>query len=404
MSNIFLLAINSIKKHVSRSLLTTLGIMIGIMSVTLILSASTALKQYVNDEMSYFGENWIEVEIKVPPDLSALGAQITSLKTEDAEAIGRLDNVDKYYYGLLNQGVVSFMGEAKNYTIWAASEQMIDIDKGKLTEGRFFTKQENDTASKVTVLGSKVAEKFFPKENAVGKTIKIKNLSFQVIGVFEERGSIFGFFDYDEMVFIPAKTDQKILEGIDHISFIFASVKDSERMADTTDEIRYLLRQRHEVTDPDDEEFRVVSMEETMEILDAVFNGVNLLLLAIAAISLLVGGVGIMNIMYVSVAERTFEIGLRKTVGAKRRIILTQFLIESIILTFVGGIIGIIFSFLGALVGTYLLQKYNIDLTIIITTQGILIATIFSVAVGLIFGLYPARKAANLDPIEALRK
>lgn len=404
MNNAIREAYKSLVKNIGRTILTSLGIIIGIASVTLIISSGEAFEQFILAELANYGDDWINVEVKVPADATAAGTRIETFTLDDADAIIELPSIRRGYSGVLGQHIMSYDGKIKRLTTFGVSEDYDVIDQQELTAGRFFTREENRAAEKVAIIGSKVKERFFLNEDPIGKRLKISNKSFRVIGVYEERGSITPFLDYDNAAFIPIRTEQRLLQGIDHISFMVAEVYDNTRIKETAQEVTLLMRDRHDIDDPEDDDFRVTTVDETIELVGTVVQGVQILLIAIAAISLIVGGVGIMNVMYVAVAERTFEIGLRKSVGAFNKDILRQFITESVFITLSGGIIGIIMSYLLAALARYILNVYNVGLDIRITGMAIIISTVFSITVGLIFGIYPARKAARLDPITALRK
>ena len=218
----------------------------------------------------------------------------------------------------------------------------------------------------------------------------------------ESKGSA-GFFDMDSLVYIPLKTVQKKIMGVDHVLWIIGQTIDNSIAETTAEEIRWLMRDRHDITDPDKDDFSVTTMTESLEIVGTIILGITWLLIALSAISLLVGGVGIMNVMYVSVAERTFEIGLRKSVGASKKDILHQFLTEAVVITGIGGVVGIFFGVLVSGLIAFGAQYQGLAWTFRISIFSILLSVSFSTAVGLLFGLYPARKAAELDPIDAIR-
>jgi len=253
------------------------------------------------------------------------------------------------------------------------------------------------------VIGAGVKKSFFGEGDAVGKNIKIKNQSYRVIGVVKERGAA-GFFNFDDAIYVPLKTLNKKLMGIDYVQFITFKVRDTSRIEETAVDIREAMRKEHDITNPDKEDFTVMSAAEGKEMIDKVFGTINYLLLALTSISLIVGGVGIMNVMYVAVTERTHEIGLRKAVGASNSGILRQFLFEAIIVTLLGGAVGIVFG----VVATYLLNNFLIRLGFLlqfsVPARTIFTAVGFSAVTGIIFGIYPAWKASRLSPIEALRK
>ncbi|PWB39017.1 MAG: multidrug ABC transporter substrate-binding protein [Parcubacteria group bacterium] len=398
----------AIKKNRIRTVLTILGVVIGIASVTIIISSGDSMKKLVFGQVASFGSDFIQTEPRVPQSSGGMFAQaqgvvITTLKESDRQAILKLPYISEAYTALITQDMLSWQGQLSKSMIYGVSPEYIDIDQGKLGQGRFFTKEEDSNLDRVVVLGSKVKQDLFGESNAVGQNVKIKQMNFKVVGVMEPRGTVF-FFNMDQLVFIPIQTVQKLMMGVDYVQAITSQLSDPSKEAETVDAIRQLLRERHSISDPSRDDFQVASMAEAKGILDSIIGAVTLLLVALAAISLVVGGVGIMNIMYASVAERTFEIGLRKSVGATKKDIMAQFLSEAVIKTFLGGAIGVILG-IGVTYLVYLIANYYaFDWPFALSLNGIVLAIVFSVTVGLIFGLYPARKAANLDPITALRK
>lgn len=405
------IALNSLKKNKGRTLLTVLGIVIGITAVIAVLSIGQAIKGFIIGEVQAFGTDYIQIEVKTPQTSHTSsensfsmvgGTTITTLKLEDAEAISKLNNVKDYYAGLMGQEVVSHDNEFKKTNLFGVNASFIDIDSSEVEYGRFFTEEEDRTLSKVVVLGSKLKENLFGESEALEQSVKIGLEKFNVIGVLKKKGASFGF-DMDSMAFIPVETLQKRLLGVDYVSFIFTQVYDTTLSTNTAEDITTTLRERHKITDPDKDDFAVTTMEQAMDMLNVIIYGIQILLIALGSISLIVGGVGIMNIMYVSVTERTPEIGLRKSLGAKNKNILWQFLAESVIVTSIGGILGIVVGIFLALMVSLVAQFLGFSWDFSVSWQGILSAVFMSILVGLIFGLYPARQAALMSPIDALR-
>lgn len=406
----FKLAWQSLIIHKSRTALTVLGIVIGIAAVIMVMSAGESIKGLVLGEIESFGTDIIQTEIKVPSTKKnstsnaigmAQGIEVTTLKLSDAEAISKLPNVKNYYAGIIGQNIFSYLNDNKSAYYYAASPSFIDIDKSEVGNGRFYSETEDNELARVIVLGYKIATDLFGDQEPVGQSIKIGKFKFKVIGVLEERGGGFGL-NFDDMAFMPLQTAQKLLLGVDHVSWITTQVVNADLEDQTADDITQLLRGRHDINDPKDDDFAVTTMAEARDMISTVFGGITLLLIAIAAISLIVGGVGIMNIMYVSVTERTFEIGLRKSIGATQKEILWQFLWEAILITAVGGIIGIVIGIGLAAVTSLAAKQFGFDWPFSMPPQAIIIAFVFCAAVGLAFGYYPARRAAKMNPINAL--
>lgn len=402
----------SLRANKLRSFLTILGIVIGISSVIMVLSAGEAIKGFVNGEIQSFGSNIIQVEIKVPSTEYtstenaaglAMGVSITTLKHKDTEDIMKLPNIDKAYSGLMGQALAVRGSENRTVNLFGVTPAFIDIDSAEIAQGRFFSEEENKNLARVIVLGYDVKEDLFGDNEAVGRTIKLGRQEYKVIGVLEEKGAAF-FFNWDDIVYLPLRTLQKRIMGVDYITYLLATMKDPRRDQETKAAMEDILRRNHNITDPKKDDFTVTTQAEMQDMLGVIMGGIQILLIVIASISLIVGGVGIMNIMYVSVAERTFEIGLRKSLGATKKNIMWQFLWEAIFITFFGGIIGMFMGVFLSWLVSFLAQNYGYDFHFIIPWWLVVFAVGFTLLIGIAFGIYPARKAAALDPIEALRR
>ena len=406
------IALNALKKNKVRTALTVLGIVIGITAVIVVMSAGESMKAFLVQQVEVFGSDFIEVEIKVPATKhasaenalgQAMGITITTLKLDDMEEINKLPNIKESYGGVMGQELASFGGEQKQAVLWGVSASFYNIDTGEVSAGRFFTDEEDRSLANLVVLGSAIKENLFADAEAIGKLIKLGKQKYKVIGVMEERGASFGF-SMDEMIFVPVRTLQKKIMGIDHLQFIISKVYDNDIADQTAEEIRRVMREQHDISDPNKDDFGVITMDEMLEMMDTITGAVTLLLIALASISLIVGGVGIMNIMYVSVTERSFEIGLRQAVGARKAEILWQFLWEAVAVTFLGAVVGVLVGVLIVWGMAFGAQYLGFSWPFVITWQSIITAVGFTGAVGLLFGIWPAREAAGLDPIEALRK
>jgi len=405
-------ALRAMSTNKIRSALTVLGIIIGISSVIIILSAGQALQGFVEKELSSFGNNIIQAEVKIPSTNRqsaenaggmAMGITITTLKNDDAVAVSKLSNIDKVYAGVLGQDIASYQDANKVVNIYGVTSDFIDVDQAEIETGRFFSAEEERTQTQLVILGSGIKKSLFGENDPLGQQIKLGKLKYEVVGVLKERGASL-FFNMDDMVIMPLRTLQKKVMGIDHVMYFIGTMKDLTQDSLTKVQIEDLLRERHNIEDPKKDDFAVTTQEEMQAMLGKILGGIQVLLIAIASISLIVGGVGIMNIMYVTVAERTFEIGLRKSLGATKNNILWQFLWEAIFVTLAGGIIGIIIGAVVAEILTLVAKSFNIDFVFTLPWWSVTIAVSFATFVGLVFGIYPAKKAAILDPIEALRK
>lgn len=407
------LASHNLTNNKGRTVLTLVGIVIGIMSVIVVSSSGQGLKNYVMGQFDSFGTDVVQIETKVPAtgktstanaQGQAQGIQITTLKVSDGEALGKIPNVASYSPGTIGQELTTYKSENKRAMLFGVGANYPSVDTAvKIQDGIFYDQSQDDSLSQVAVIGPDIKDTLFGTEDAIGKSIKIKGMDFRVIGVLEKRGAV-TFFNYDELIYIPVQTLQKKILGIDYVRFITVKVKDENLIDVTVADIDDTLKRIHRTYRPEQEDYSVTTIKEAQKMVEDVFGTINILLLALTSISLVVGGVGIMNVMYVAVVERTFEIGLRKAVGAKASDIRNQFLFEAIFLTIAGGIVGIILGNLISLGFSYIISLFGYNLNFSITLSSILIAVGFSAATGIIFGYYPAWKASKLSPMEALRK
>ncbi len=410
--NILKLTLKTLRSNLGRTTLTLTGVVVGIIAVILVSSAGQGVKSFVLGQIESFGTDIIQVETRVPSSKKSsvdqgrhtTNVQITTLKIKDAEAIGRLSNVEDYYAGTIGQELVSYENTNKRILLMGAGPHAPGVDKNiALEEGRYYTDQEDASLAQVVIIGSDVRESLFGKGEALGKDVRINGQNYKVIGVLKKRGTV-AFFNFDELIYLPVRTLQKKILGIDYVQFISIKVKEERLLGATVAEIEDVMRRQHHVSNPDKDDFTVDSVKEIQETLQSVFGTINILLLALTSISLLVGGVGIMNVMYVAVVERTFEIGLRKALGAKSSDILGQFLLEAMLITFAGGILGIFLGVAFSFLLSFLFSLLGFDLVFSITGQAVILACGFSIGVGIIFGYYPARQASRLSPMEALRR
>ncbi len=394
-----------------RSFLTILGIIIGVAAVIVIMAIGRSAQALILDQISGVGSNLIAVtpgasDEKGPP-AAALGIIIKTLLYGDLEALrnpnrvpevedaaGYVNGTETVSYGA-NSQTLSFVGTTASY---------INVEKTEVAQGRFFTKDEETNMSRSVVLGDQADKDLFEGADPIGRTIRIKDQNFMVIGVMKKRGSTgFGIGGQDSSVIVPIRTAQKLLLGIDHLAYIRLKAKDPTLIPSAIANVKFTLRERHNIKDPSKDDFSVRDQASAIEIITNVTNVLRYFLLAIGTISLIVGGVGIMNTMLIVVNQRIREVGLRKAVGARTSDILRQFLIESSAISLAGGIIGIVLGILISFIASVVMQALGYTWPFLISWQSILIATSVSILIGMIFGLYPASKASRVSPMEALR-
>lgn len=385
-----------------RTGLAMLGIVIGIGSVIALISLGQASQQAIQNQIQSLGANLLTVSPGSQTTGAVRGAAGggTTLTNADADAIASspdITTVQAVSPEVQSRAQATAGRYNANLQIIGAIPAYASVHNISLAEGNFISDQDNTSMSKVIVIGPQVVTDLFPDGNAVGQSILINNISFRVIGVTVSKGGT-GFLNQDEIGYIPLSTAQKEVFGQSYVSSIAVQAKSADVMTEAQNQVGYLLLARHKLSDPSQADFSILSQQDILDTASATTGTFTTLLSGIAAISLLVGGIGIMNIMLVTVTERTREIGLRQALGAKKRTIITQFLIESIILTFIGGVIGI-------LTGVIVSFGYSLlnGSPFVVSPGAVCLAFIVSAGIGVLFGWYPARKAAALQPIEALR-
>ena len=401
-TNLIKIAVRALANNKLRGFLTMLGIIIGVASVITMLAIGQGSKRSIQAQISEMGSNMImihpgaDVRGGVRQDASAM----ETLKLQDYENI-----VDETRFVSAVSPSVNSSGQAiygannAPTTVYGISPDYLEIRRYKVEDGDMFTEQDIQTAAKVCVVGKTVVDNLFPDGgNPVGKVIRFQKLPFRIVGVLESKGYNSMGMDQDDLILAPYTTIQKKVLAITHLQGITCSALKEEYTDQAIDEITEILRRNHKLKESDDDDFTIRSQQELSTMLTSTTDMMTVLLAAVAGISLLVGGIGIMNIMYVSVTERTREIGLRMSIGAKGIDILAQFLIESILISVTGGLIGVVFG-----VGAALVVNGVAHFPIFIQPWSVILSFAVCTVTGVFFGLYPAKKAAQLDPIEAIR-
>ena len=401
-------AFRGLTANKTRSVLTLLGIVIGITAIILIMSLGQGAQNLILSQIQSMGPKTIAiVPGRQPKGLTDVIATFTdSLKEKDVAELQKKNNVphlSDIMPIVFGSQTAVYENNAYRPTILGINNLFNKIYNIYPSEGRIFTDEEIKGYADVVIIGSKVKDQLFGNDEALGEKIKIKGRNLRVIGIFSKKGQV-SFFNFDEVVVVPYTTAQQYIFGIKYFNRIVVEADSEENVNRTVEDIKITLRNSHNITDPSKDDFFVETQAEALKTVSTITDIFTLFLVSIAAISLFVGGIGIMNIMLVSVTERTREIGLRKALGATSKNILTQFLLEAIMLTTTGGIVGIILGvsfsfFISFILSSYLSLAWKFTLPI----QAIVLGLAVSTVVGLVFGIYPARKAALKSPIEALR-
>lgn len=401
-TNLLKIALRALANNKLRGFLTMLGIIIGVASVITMLAIGQGSKRSIQAQISEMGSNMIMIQPGadmrggVRQDASAM----ETLKLQDYEDIvNETRYVSATSPSVNSSGQVIYGANNAPTSVYGIGPDYMEIRRYEVEDGDMFGDQDVQTAAKVCVIGKTVVDNLFPGgENPVGKVIRFQKLPFRVVGVLKSKGYNSMGMDQDDLILAPYTTIQKKILAITHLQGITCSALKEEYTDQAIDEISEILRRNHRLRETDDDDFTIRSMQELSTMLTSTTDIMTTLLAAVAGISLLVGGIGIMNIMYVSVTERTREIGLRMSIGAKGMDILAQFLIESILISVTGGLIGVLFG-----VGAALIVNVVAHFPIYIQPWSVLLSFVVCTVTGVFFGWYPAKKAAQLDPIEAIR-
>lgn len=395
----FLMAWASLIANKMRSILTMLGIIIGVAAVIALVSIGNGVKQDIQNSISSLGSNLLMVMPGAPrtPGVRPSQGSMKSLKVSDYQAISKLDGVKAASPYTANSYVTIYQSKNWTTTVSGVSSNFQDVNNWTMAEGRFISSKNVENRERVAVVGQTVVKNLFAGEDPVGKEIRVKNIPFRVIGVLNSKGNGTMGNDQDDVIFIPYTTAMERVEGVDYLRMVYVVTSDDNGIDRLQSDIENLLRVRHSIKDTNLDDFNIQNMKSIMETMEQTTGTLTLFLGAVAAISLVVGGIGIMNIMLVSVTERTREIGIRKALGATYFVIVTQFLIEAVVISLMGGLIGIALG-----IGASKLIGLASGMSTVISVPTIVLSFAFSMAIGLVFGIYPARKAAKLNPIDAL--
>lgn len=395
----FLMAWASLIANKMRSILTMLGIIIGVAAVIALVSIGNGVKQDIQNSISSLGSNLLMVMPGAPrtPGVRPSQGSMKSLKVSDYQAISKLDGVKAASPYTANSYVTIYQSKNWTTTVSGVSSNFQDVNNWTMLKVDLYLAMKVENRERVAVVGQTVVKNLFAGEDPVGKEIRVKNIPFRVIGVLNSKGNGTMGNDQDDVIFIPYTTAMERVEGVDYLRMVYVVASDDNGIDRLQSDIENLLRVRHSIKDTNLDDFNIQNMKSIMETMEQTTGTLTLFLGAVAAISLVVGGIGIMNIMLVSVTERTREIGIRKALGATYFVIVTQFLIEAVVISLMGGLIGIALG-----IGASKLIGLASGMSTVISVPTIVLSFAFSMAIGLVFGIYPARKAAKLNPIDAL--
>lgn len=401
-------ALTGLKNHKSRSALTILGIVIGITAIILVMSVGQGAQELILGQIRGLGSQTIIIEPGREPSGPSSFAEIftDSLKAKDLEALknqGNVQGLKDLTPNVMQPAAISYGNESTRTNVIGSSDLMAKILEIYPVEGSFFTDEDIKEKADVAVIGAEIKKKLFGASDALGEKIKIKNRSFRIVGILPRKGQI-ALFNVDDMVIIPYTTAQQYLTGTNHFNSIIVQAENEEIVPSVVKSIELTLRESHNIDDLKKDDFHITTQADAAERVKTITGILTILLVSVAAISLIVGGIGIMNIMLVSVTERTREIGLRKAIGATEKNIMRQFLFEAVILTSLGGIIGIILGAVLSFITSVILSKIvTLGWKFVFPVSAAFLGLSISAFVGLVFGIYPARKASLKSPIEALR-
>lgn len=400
-------ALRAMGASMSRTVLATLGIVIAVMSVLAVSSIGASAQNLVISQVTSFGGNLLVVipggsQKDQPPPL-AYGVVVTTLTKADVDSLGKVPGISAISPYVVATESVRYSKDAHVLQVVGVNEQFVKVEDVPISEGRFFDKSEADGFARVAVIGAGITKKLAPgRKSLVGDRILIGGQAFQVVGQIGARGSS-AFQNYDEAIYVPVSTAQRTLKGINYVNAARARLDGTVPVDTVKADVAQVLRQRHRITDPSKDDFSIRTTDEALAILGSVTGAIKWFLILVTSIALLVGGINVMNVMYVAVKERTREIGLRKALGANRGRILFQFMVESALMSFIGGLVGALlgtgFTFVVAIVIRHLGYSWDFILPFSTVVEALVVATL----IGIVFGVSPALSASRMDPITALR-